>query len=160
MDLFVEIDRGDIHYGLSAGFGRWPFDDEHERPTLTLFTRHGDQTIALARYGTTIGGWRKRWIAGEDHWVYKESPVGRRVWAHLESAPVWKPPQRTLPRALVRERLDPATGAKHFEIDRNLVGPRTRPRTGWSQRFTAAFGCEKAASSSSVATRASAAMER
>ena len=65
MDLSVELDRGDVWY-------EFPYDEAgnergqptERRPRLTIFTTYRGQRIPLARFGTTIGGWRasrSRW---------------------------------------------------------------------------------------------------
>ena len=125
MDLYAEIDRGDIYY-------EFPYDENGEaidfnierRPTLTLFTRYRDQSIPLVRYGTTIGGWRvQRDRSGADVWRYLESPVGKRVWAQILSAPVWLPPVSEPPEALVTQVRQAADGTLIHELNTNLVGP-------------------------------------
>ncbi len=102
MDLSVTVDRGDVWY-------EFPFDEEgksrHQpvsrRPRITLFTTYNGQKIPLARFGTTIGGWRTEVVDGRPFWKYKGSPVGARVWSHISAAPVWVPPESTPPRAIL-----------------------------------------------------------
>lgn len=124
MDLFVRIDRGDVWYDF-------PFD-EHDRPipqpvenlpTLTLYTRYRGQEVPLVRWPTTIGGWRLERVNGEQAWMYKESPVGERVWAHVVSAPVWLPPRGTPPESLVTQMRRNDEGELVTELNLNLVGP-------------------------------------
>lgn len=136
MDLFVEIDRGDVYY-------EFPFDERgqrraqpvEQRPVLTLFVRkrerparrgrgkRRDVVIPLARYGTTIGGWRIERVGGRDLWTYKESPVGERVWSRIVSAPVWLPPAGTPPDTLVYQSVSHEDGETEWEVNDNLVGP-------------------------------------
>ncbi len=103
MDLSVEIDRGDVWY-------EFPFDEQgrerpqpvERRPRITILTTWNGQRIRLARYGTTIGGWRSEQIDGRIWWRYKNSPVGPVVWHQIVAAPVWIPPESTPPRSLFR----------------------------------------------------------
>jgi hypothetical protein len=94
MDLFAEIDRGDIWYDF-------PFDDKGQRvpqprrryPSFTMFARWRGERVPLVRWRTTIGGWRAELAAdGEEYLRYKESDVGPRVWRHVVASPVWIPP--------------------------------------------------------------------
>jgi hypothetical protein len=103
MDLSVEIDRGDVWY-------EFPYDERgneraqpvERRPHLTVLTTWNGQRIRLARFGTTIGGWRSEQIEGRLWWRYKNSPPGPVVWHQIVAAPVWLPPESTPPRDLFR----------------------------------------------------------
>lgn len=103
MDLSVEIDRGDVWY-------EFPYDEQgreraqpvDRRPRITILTTWNGQRIRLARFGTTIGGWRGEQIDGRLWWRYKNSPVGEVVWHQIVAAPVWLPPESTPPRSLFR----------------------------------------------------------
>jgi len=106
MDLSVEIDRGDVWYDF-------PYDAEgHEvgqgvehRPSMTVFTTYRGHRFPLARFGTTIGGWRTEFVDDVVMWAYKESPPGPVVWEKIVSSPVWLPPETAPPRSLlVRSR--------------------------------------------------------
>ncbi len=105
MDLSVEVDRGDVWY-------EFPYDEEGKeraqpvsrRPRAILYTRYLNKRIPLARFGTTIGGWRTEYIDGELMWRYKNSPPGERVWKRIVAAPVWMPPASTPPRALLKRK--------------------------------------------------------
>ena len=124
MDLLVRIDRGDVWYDF-------PFDSRDRPipqpvtnlPTLTLYVRHAGQEVPLVRWGTTIGGFRLAQVRGQEVWLYKESPVGRRVWAHIVSAPVWLPPADEPSSALVTQIRRTEEGELITEVNRNLVGP-------------------------------------
>ena len=124
MDLFVEIDRGDVYY-------EFPMDDEgktiaqpvDQGPTLILFARDGKVIHPLVRYRTTIGGWREERVGDEDFWVYKESPVGPRQWIRVESGPVWFPPVGTPPDTLVSSVEPASEESPEFELNKNIVGP-------------------------------------
>lgn len=99
MDLSIEIDRGDVWY-------EFPYDERgnerpqpvERRPRLSVFTTWRGQRIRLARFGTTIGGWRSELIDGRLWWRYKNSPPGPVVWHQIVAAPVWLPPESTPPR--------------------------------------------------------------
>jgi hypothetical protein len=104
MDLSIVIDRGDVWYDL-------PFDKEghfnpHARqryPSLTLFVTHQGQRIPLARWRTTIGGWRAEQAPdGYEYFRYKGSDVGARVIRQVVSGPVWIAPESTPIRSLVK----------------------------------------------------------
>jgi hypothetical protein len=122
MDLFAEIDRGDVWF-------EFPFDEEGRkrsqpvarRPRLTIFVRYNDQNIPLARFGTTIGGWRGEYIDGAVMLKYKGSPVGKRVWSRIAAAPIWVPPESTPPRVMLTKRRK--RGQEFFEIDYHTTGP-------------------------------------
>ncbi|MGB5810942.1 MAG: L,D-transpeptidase, partial [Polyangiales bacterium] len=119
MDLFVSIDRGDVWY-------EFPFDENGKarsqptsrRPRVTLFVNYNDQKIPLARYGTTVGGWRGEYIDGQVMWKYKDSPVGRRVWSRIAAAPVWVPPESTPPKVLLAKNRK-----GEFEVNYHDTGP-------------------------------------
>jgi hypothetical protein len=106
MDLSIVIDRGDVWYDL-------PFDDEgkfkyfprKKYPTLTLLVTHGGKQIALARWRTTIGGWRAEQAPdGYEYYRYKGSDVGPRVLRQIVSGPVWIAPTSTPIRSLVKSK--------------------------------------------------------
>jgi hypothetical protein len=85
---------------------------------LTLFVDYNGQKIPLARFGTTVGGWRTEFIDGAVMWKYKGSPVGPRVWSRIAAAPVWVPPESTPPRTMLVKQRD-----KTFEVDYHTTGP-------------------------------------
>jgi hypothetical protein len=116
MELRVEIDRGDVWYELPARRG-----DVAQRPTLTLYARTGpDDEVALIRWPTTIGGWKKELgPRGKLGLRYKNSEVGRRLWRDLVVSPAWLPPPHTPPRALVRR----GSGEGRWVPDTTLLGP-------------------------------------
>ncbi len=118
MDLSVSIDRGDVWF-------EFPFDENGRkrsqpvgrRPRLTIFVNYNDQKIPLARFGTTIGGWRGEFIDGAVMLKYKGSPTGRRVWSRIAAAPIWVPPESTPPRVmLTRQR-------RKLVVDYHTTGP-------------------------------------
>lgn len=121
MDFYAEIDRGDIWYDF-------PFDNQglerpqprHFRPSLTLYVKYNGQNIPLARYGTTVGGWRSDFENGHVMWRFKDSPVGPRVWQKIVAAPVWLPPESTPHKDLLQR--SPKKGVK-WEVDYDDMGP-------------------------------------
>jgi hypothetical protein len=124
LDLDVVIDRGDVWYEFPFDSTGTPREQPLERrPTLTLSVRVDDRRIPLVRYGTTIGGWRLMRQNGRDVWRYKESPVGRRAWSQIVSAPVWLPPPDVQPASLVMQTRRGEDGELIREINEDLVGP-------------------------------------
>lgn len=119
MDLFVTIDRGDVWY-------EFPFDENGKprsqpvarRPRVTIFVRYDDQRIPLARFGTTVGGWRGEFVEGQVMWKYKDSPVGRRVWSRIAAAPVWVPPESTPPKVMLAKNRK-----GEYEVNYHDTGP-------------------------------------
>jgi hypothetical protein len=116
MELRAEIDRGDVWYELPAKRG-----PVARRPTLTLYARLSDGgEIALVRWPTTIGGWKKEARpSGRVGLRYKNSDVGGRLWRDLIVSPAWLPPQKTPARALVRRQWWPGK----WLPDTDLLGP-------------------------------------
>jgi hypothetical protein len=121
MELSAVIDRGDVWY-------EFPYDDKGRerpqpkvrRPMITIQTEYQGEKIALARFGTTIGGWRSEMIDGVEMWKYKNSPVGERVWRQIVAAPVWLPPAGTTARTLLtRDPKKPDT----FIVNLHETGP-------------------------------------
>jgi len=127
MDFEVEIDRGDVWYDFPYGaHGEELMQPVERRPHTTIFVRWpaGDphaQRIPLARFGTTIGGWRSELIDGVTYWRYKNSPPGPVVWHQIVAAPVWLPPESTPVRdLLVRSS---ARASHGWAPDYHEVGP-------------------------------------
>ena len=97
MDLSIVVDRGDVWYDL-------PFDEKgnykpqvrKKYPSLTLYTKVGSKQVALARWRTTIGGWRAE-QARRRLRVLPLQAVGRRAA---------RDPQRRLGAGLDRARVD------------------------------------------------------
>jgi hypothetical protein len=82
--------------------------------------------VALVRWATTIGGWKKeRTEDGEIALKYKESDVGDRVWRQLIAAPAWLPPDSTPESDLIYEAPDGALSLK-----RSLIEPGYRNAYG------------------------------
>jgi hypothetical protein len=106
MDLSIVVDRGDIWYDL-------PFDDKgnfhyqarKKYPQLTIFNKVGGKQVALARWRTTIGGWRAEQASdGYEYYRYKQSDVGPRVIRNVISGPVWIAPASTPIRSLIKHK--------------------------------------------------------
>ena len=104
MDLSIVVDRGDVWYDL-------PFDDKggykpqvrKKYPSLTLYAKSGGKQVALARWRTTIGGWRSEQAGnGYEYFRYKASDVGPRVIRNVVSGPVWIAPASTPIRSLTK----------------------------------------------------------
>ncbi len=107
MDLSIVVDRGDVWYDL-------PFDDKghykpqarKKYPTLTLYTRVAGKLLALARWRTTIGGWRADQASnGYEYFRYKGSDIGPRVIRNVVSGPVWIAPTSTPIRSLIKGKI-------------------------------------------------------
>jgi hypothetical protein len=71
---------------------------------FTIYAVVGEQKIPLVHWRTTIGSWRSEMYNGTEHYKYKDSDVGDRVWKEIVAAPVWIPPTSTPPRELVRRK--------------------------------------------------------
>jgi hypothetical protein len=104
MDLSIVVDRGDVWYDP-------PFDSQgnfrpqarKKYPSLTLYARVGNEQRPLARWRTTIGGWRGEQAAnGYEYLRYKMSDVGPRVIRQVIAGPVWIAPTYTPIRGLVK----------------------------------------------------------
>ncbi|MCB9593131.1 MAG: hypothetical protein H6719_10395 [Sandaracinaceae bacterium] len=123
MNIRIEIDRGDVWY-------EFPYDEEgrersqpvQRRPRTSVIVRYRGQDIRVARFGTTVGGWRTEEIDGSIWWRYKNSPVGPRVWENIVSAPVWMPPPSTPSRDLVT-RVPGRSGADAYRVNLHETGP-------------------------------------
>lgn len=123
MDLRVEIDRGDVFYD-APGQARKKL--EHRSPSFVLFARSGDHDVALMRWGTTIGGWKKeRSEDGEISLKYKESDVGDRMWRRIIAAPAWMPPDSTPETDLLSESKEGT-----YTLKRDLIMPGYRNAYG------------------------------
>ena len=140
MDLSVEIDRGDVWY-------EFPYDEEgreraqpvQRRPRLTVFTKYLDQKIPLARFGTTVGGWRSETIEGTVMWKYKMSEIGPRVWHRIVAAPVWLPPESTPARELLKRNPNFRRDGQRYYVNSHETGPSYASAYGlvaaYHQRF-------------------------
>jgi hypothetical protein len=113
MDLFAEIDRGDVWYDEQP-IPRVAW----RRPALILYAQDGATKRALVRWPTTIGGWADVRIDGTLTKRWKESDVGPRVWRQLYAAPTWLPPDTTPDDELVRW-----VAKGKWELKKSIMGP-------------------------------------
>ncbi|MEO6775804.1 MAG: peptidoglycan-binding protein [Kofleriaceae bacterium] len=113
MDLFAEIDRGDVWYDEQP-IPRVAW----RRPALILYVQDGATRRALVRWQTTIGGWADVRIGGTLTKRWKESDVGPRVWRQVYAAPTWLPPDTTPDDELVRW-----IGKGKWELKKSIMGP-------------------------------------
>jgi hypothetical protein len=124
MALTLEYDRGDVWYDF-------PYDDGgkelpqpvQRRPNVTVYTEHLEQKIPIARFGTTIGGWRSEQVGDAIMWKYKESPVGPRAWTQIVASPVWLPPDSTPDRELLKRKKDRKPDEPEFYVNYHETGP-------------------------------------
>jgi hypothetical protein len=138
MDLSVIIDRGDVWY-------EFPYDDQgkerpqptQRRPNVTLFTEYLGEKIPLARYGSTIGGWRSENIDGTEMWKYKNSPIGPRVWKQIVAAPVWLPPPGTTAKAVLTH--PPGGKSTDWVVNLHEIGPSYASAYGLVAAYHAKF---------------------
>jgi putative peptidoglycan binding protein len=114
MELYAEIDRGDVWY-----------DEQpvlrfiQHRPSLVLYVDDDGTKRPLIRWPTTIGGWADQQLPGGyrvQRW--KESDVGPRVWRELYAAPTWLPPASTPDHELVKTDYN-----NHWELRSSILGP-------------------------------------
>jgi hypothetical protein len=123
MELSIVVDRGDVWYDLpfdAAGNFKLPVRKRY--PSLTLYVTHEGKNIPLARWRTTIGGWRSdQAINGYEYYRYKMSDVGPRVIRQIVSGPVWIAPPSTPIRSLVKGKLINRAAVKAVNYDE--LGP-------------------------------------
>ncbi len=80
------------------------------------------QQIPLARWRTTIGGWRAEQASdGYEYYRYKMSDIGPRVIRQVVSGPVWIAPTSTPIRTLVKGKLVNSSWMKVVNYDE--LGP-------------------------------------
>jgi len=127
MDLRVEIDRGDVFYDSpgQAAAARKKLGTVRA-PTFVVYAKDGNREVALMRWATTIGGWKKeRTDQGEIALKYKQSDVGDRVWRQIIAAPAWLPPESTPEADLVHEDSE-----GNIALRRDLIQPGYRNAYG------------------------------
>jgi hypothetical protein len=107
MDLSIVVDRGDVWYDLPFDAnGHYKPQPRKKYPSLTLFTKVGGKQVALAKWRTTIGGWRAEQASnGYEYFRYKGSDVGPRVIRNVVSGPVWIAPASTPIRSLIKGKV-------------------------------------------------------
>jgi hypothetical protein len=123
MDLSIVVDRGDIWYDLPFGpDGNFRHHSRNQYPYMTLYVTHEGQKIPLARWRTTIGGWRAEQAPnGYEYYRYKMSDVGPRVIRQVISGPVWIAPASTPIRSLVRGKT--VNGRRTSIVNYDELGP-------------------------------------
>lgn len=125
MQLTLDYDRGDVWYDFPYGDrGQELPQPVHRRPNVTVSVYHQGAKIPLARFGTTIGGWRSEQIEGVTMLKYKESPVGPRAIEEIVAAPVWLPPDSTPDEELVtRNRKRKRSNDPEYVVNYHETGP-------------------------------------
>jgi hypothetical protein len=106
MDLSIVIDRGEVWYDLpwDASGVRHP-QPRKRYPSFHVYVKYKEQRIPLARWRTTIGGWRAEQASdGYEYFRYKGSDVGPRVIRNVVAGPVWIAPESTPIRTLVKTK--------------------------------------------------------
>ena len=106
MDLSIVIDRGDVWYDLpwDASGVRQPQPRKHY-PSFHVYVKYNNQRIPLARWRTTVGGWRAEQASdGYEYYRYKGSDIGPRVIRNITAGPVWIAPESTPIRSLVKTK--------------------------------------------------------
>ncbi|HEX7509123.1 MAG TPA: hypothetical protein VF550_20285 [Polyangia bacterium] len=106
MDLSIVIDRGEVWYDLpwDASGVRHAQPRKHY-PSFQLYLKYNNQRILLARWRTTVGGWRAEQASdGYEYFRYKGSDIGPRVIRNIVAGPVWIAPESTPIRALLKSK--------------------------------------------------------
>jgi hypothetical protein len=123
MDLSIVIDRGEVWYDL-------PWDAQGVRhaqprkryPSFHLYVKYNNQRILLARWRTTIGGWRAEQASdGYEYFRYKGSDVGPRVIRNVVAGPVWIAPESTPIRSLLK--MKDVEGSWQRVVNYDELGP-------------------------------------
>lgn len=123
MDLSIVVDRGDVWYDLPFDAnGNFRLPQRKRYPSLTLYVNHQGKQIPLARWRTTIGGWRSELAPdGYEYYRYKMSDVGPRVIRQIVSGPVWIAPTSTPIRSLVKMKR--VNGSQMRVVNYDELGP-------------------------------------
>jgi len=123
MDLSIVVDRGDVWYDLPFNKeGRFSNRPRDRFPSLTLYVTHNGDRIPIARFRTTIGGWRAEQAPdGYEYFRYKGSDVGPRVIRQIISGPVWIAPESTPIRGLVKRKT--VNGRSMSVVNYDELGP-------------------------------------
>jgi hypothetical protein len=123
MPLSIVIDRGDVWYDLA-------FDEKNERlpqprkkyPSFTIFVDYKGKKVPLAKWRTTVGGWRAEQASdGYEYYRYKGSDVGPRVIRQIVAGPVWIAPDSTPIRGLVKNKV--VQGRAQTIVNYSELGP-------------------------------------
>ncbi len=124
MDLYAEIDRGDVWYDFPFNAAGVRLPQPRTRfPTFTMYVKWRGERVPLVRWRTTVGGWRVELASdGQEYYRYKGSDVGPRVWHHIVAAPVWIPPASSPLASMVKEKRVNGTYAKVTNYDETGPG--------------------------------------
>jgi hypothetical protein len=124
MDLYAEIDRGDIWYDFPFNAAGVRLPQPRTRfPTFTMYVKWRGERVPLVRWRTTVGGWRVELASdGQEYYRYKGSDVGPRVWHHIVAAPVWIPPATSPLSSMVKEKRVNGTYVKVTNYDETGPG--------------------------------------
>ena len=124
MDLFAEIDRGDVWYDFPFNAAGVRLPQPRTRfPTFTMYVKWRGERVPLVRWRTTVGGWRVELASdGQEYYRYKGSDVGPRVWHHIVAAPVWIPPASSPLASMVKEKRVNGTYVKVTNYDETGPG--------------------------------------
>jgi len=123
MDLSIVIDRGDVWYDLpwDANGVRHAQPRKHY-PSFHLYLKYNNQRILLARWRTTVGGWRAEQASdGYEYFRYKGSDVGPRVIRNVVAGPVWIAPESTPIRSLLKSK--DVAGSWQRVVNYDELGP-------------------------------------
>ena len=123
MDLSIVIDRGEVWYDLpwDASGVRHP-QPRKRYPSFHLYLKYNNQRILLARWRTTIGGWRAEQASdGYEYFRYKGSDIGPRVIRNVVAGPVWIAPESTPIRSLLK--MKDVGGAWQRVVNYDELGP-------------------------------------
>jgi hypothetical protein len=125
MDLFAEIDRGDIWYDFPWDAKGKPIEQRRiHYPSFTLYVNWQKQKIPLARWRTTIGSWRSELHTdGKVYYKYKNSDVGPRIWKNIVAAPVWIPPDGTPAKDLLTRKVFDRNVGPVSVVNTDVMGP-------------------------------------
>jgi hypothetical protein len=123
MDLAIVIDRGDVWYDLPWDANGVRHAQPRRRyPSFHLYLKYNNQRILLARWRTTIGGWRAEQASdGYEYFRYKGSDVGSRVIRNVVAGPVWIAPESTPIRSLLK--MKSVRGAWQRVVNYDELGP-------------------------------------
>ncbi|MEY2932953.1 MAG: hypothetical protein RL033_3702 [Pseudomonadota bacterium] len=123
MELSIVIDRGDVWYDPPFDDkDKWRWPSRQRYPNLSLYADYQGQKLPLARWRTTIGGWRAEQASnGYEYYKYKGSDVGARVLRKISSGPVWIAPETEPIRALVKGRK--VQGRWQSGVNYDALGP-------------------------------------
>jgi len=123
MDLSIVIDRGEVWYDLPWDANGVRHAQPRKRyPSFHLYLKYNNQRILLARWRTTIGGWRAEQATdGYEYFRYKGSDVGPRVLRNVVAGPVWIAPESTPIRSLLKTK--DVAGAWQRVVNYDELGP-------------------------------------